>query len=78
MSRPMRRTVLETGLRLDINQLFRDGVLQPGKVTELSDHCWINDDGQQIAQARISSNMTIAGTGTMHIVARWIDHVTLC
>ena len=75
MSRPMERTVLETGLKLDVNQLLRDGVLQPGKVTEPSDHCWFNDDGQQIAHARIGSNMTMTGTGTMRVAA-YLDRQT--
>ena len=75
MSRAMQRIVLETGLKLDVNQLLRDGILRPGKVTEPSDHCWFNDDGQQIAHARIGSNMTMTGTGTMRVAA-YLDRQT--
>jgi hypothetical protein len=73
----MSRMVLETGLRLEINQLFRDGVLQPGKMTEPSDHYWFDDDGTQIAKARINSNMTMADAGIIRIVAGWIDQTII-
>ena len=76
----MQRMPLELGLRLDINQLLRDGLLESGQITQLKDCHWFDADGEMIASARISADMTIglreiypADFSTMRIAADWID-----
>ena len=70
---------LELGLDLNINQMLREGFIEPGQMTELKDCHWLDDDGDINANARIAADMTKGPTvanaaryGTMHIVADWI------
>ncbi len=74
----MQRTPLELGLQVNINRLIRDGLVQPGKVTQPSSFHWLDDDGDERASARIEANLTTlsadgARSGTMRIHADWID-----
>ena len=74
----MQRLPLELGLQLNINRLIRDGVIQPGKVSQLSDHYWLDDEGDERASARIEADLTKpsaedARYGTMRIHAKWIN-----
>ena len=71
---------LELGVDLDINQLLRDGFIEPGQMTQLKDIHWLDDDGDVKANAQIAADMTKGSTvanaaryGTMRIVADWID-----
>jgi hypothetical protein len=41
----MQRIPLELGLQLNLNRLISDGLVQPGKVTQLSDFYWLDDEG---------------------------------
>lgn len=70
MPRPMQRMPLELGLRLDINQLLRDGLIESGQITPPKEYQWFGADGEAIASAKISANMTnVARYRTMRIVA---------
>jgi len=65
-------------LQLNINRLIRDGFIHPGKVTQLSDFYWLDDEGDARASARIEADLTNpsaddARYGTMRIYANWID-----
>jgi hypothetical protein len=79
MPRQMERIPLELGLRLNINRLLRDGVLISGQKTQLKDYLWFDGDGEKIARAQITAEMTEGAEGTrpghgaMRIVADWID-----
>ena len=80
MPRPIQRMPLELGLRLDINQLLRGGLIEPGQISPLKEYQWFDDDGELIASARIAADMTKgsmvaypADYGEMRIVANWID-----
>jgi hypothetical protein len=80
MPRPLQRMPLELGLNLDINELLRNGFIEPGQMTELKDCHWLNDDGDVKANARIAADMTKGSTlanaaryGAMRIVADWIN-----
>jgi hypothetical protein len=82
MPRPLQRMPLELGLQLNINQLLRDGFIEPGQITPFKDCHWLDDDGDLKANARICTDMTKGSTvansacyGTMHIVADWIHQI---
>ncbi|MCK1642479.1 hypothetical protein IVA95_34215 [Bradyrhizobium sp. 157] len=73
----MQRIPFELGLQLNINRLISDGLIQPGKVTQLSDFHWL-DEGDERASARIEADLTSpspeeARHGTMRIHANWIN-----
>ena len=69
----MRRIPLELGLQLDINRLISDGFIQPGKTTQLSNFCWLDDEGEERATARIEAEITNPSNCTMRIHANWIN-----
>jgi hypothetical protein len=80
MARPTQRMPLELGLCLNINLLMRQGFIEPGKATHASDYCWYDADGELIAKAMITSDMTYRSNeanrgpyGPMRIVADWIN-----
>jgi hypothetical protein len=80
MPRPLQRMPLELGLQLNINELLRDGFIEPDQMTELKDCHWLDDDGDVKANAQIAANMTKGSTlaraaryGAMRIVADWIE-----
>ncbi|WOH82143.1 hypothetical protein RX327_02790 [Bradyrhizobium sp. BEA-2-5] len=78
MPRHLQRTPLELGLQLNINRLIRDGLVQPGKVTQPSSFRWLDDEGDERASARIAADLTIpsadkARSGKMRIHAAWIN-----
>jgi hypothetical protein len=66
------------GLQLNINRLISDGFVQPGRVTQLSEFYWLDDEGYERASARIEANLTNpsgdnARYGTMRIHDNWIN-----
>ena len=78
MPRHFQRVPLELGLQLNLNRLISDGLVQPGKVTQLSDFYWLDDEGDERASARIEADLTNpsaddARYGTMRIHANWIN-----
>jgi hypothetical protein len=78
MARHFQRVPLELGLQLNINRLISDGFVQPGRVTQLSDFYWLDDEGDVRATAQIEANLTITSAdnaryGTMRIQANWIN-----
>jgi hypothetical protein len=84
MPRFMQRMPLELGLRLNINELLRDGFIEPSQTTQLKDFYWLDDDGEVRANGQIAADMTKGATaisaacyGTMRIVADWINQ-TIC
>jgi hypothetical protein len=56
MPRSMQRMPLELGLRLNINELLRDGFIEPSQTTQLKDFYWLGDDGAVRANARSLAN----------------------
>ena len=78
MPRHFQRVPLELGLQLNINRLISDGLVQPGRVTRLSDFYWLDDEGDERASAQIEADLTNPSVdnvryGTMRIHANWIN-----
>ena len=57
MPRPCQRSRLESGLKLDINKLARDGVIQPG-ASSSSGIRWTNSYGAETASGFITTEAT--------------------
>lgn len=66
MSRPCERVRLECGLKLNLNRLIRRGYIQPGASTGPIGIRWTND-GEQIASAIITSELSGTEKGWVHI-----------
>ena len=77
MPRHKQRMPLELGLSLNVNELLREGFIEPGQSSPPKDCHWLDDDGEVRATAVISASTTIrpsaTGYGEMHVVANWID-----
>ena len=77
MPRHKQRMPLELGLALNVNELLREGFIEPGQSSPPKDCHWLDDDGGLRATAVISASTTIrpsaTGYGEMHVVANWID-----
>lgn len=74
----MKRVPLELGLHLNVNQLIKDRFVIPGEETQPSNYYWLDQDGDDQASARITSDLTDTSAdpercGTMRIQAKWID-----
>jgi hypothetical protein len=57
MPRPMSRAPLESGLKLDLNDLIRRGLILPG-ASSMSSISWTNDRGQVITSGLITADAT--------------------
>jgi hypothetical protein len=57
MSRPLCRTTLEAGLRLDLNQLVRGRFIKPGAATGPIGIKWVNCDSDEIASGAILADL---------------------
>jgi hypothetical protein len=66
MPRPLRRVRLESGLKLDLNRLARQGIIKPGAITGPVGIAWTNG-GQEIASGYITADMSGERTGWLRI-----------
>lgn len=58
MPKPCQRVRLESGLKLDLNQLIQQGIIQPGMYSGPVGMWWMNNyTGEQIASAFITADM---------------------
>src|SRR6266700_1238807 len=78
MPRHMQRAPLELGLQVNVNRLIKEGLIQPGKVTQPLDFYWLDDEGDERAKAQIAADITNpsaadARYGTMRIAGDWIN-----
>ena len=68
MPRPRRRACLESGLKLDLNRLARQGFVRPGGRTGPTSICWTYTyTNERIASGKISANMENPGAGFFRI-----------
>ena len=67
MSRPRRRACLESGLKLDLNRLIRQGVVRPGAISEFV-YSWTNNyTGEETARALVTANLIDQPEGWLRI-----------
>jgi hypothetical protein len=77
MPRPRQRVCLESGLRLDLNKLRRQGLIRPGTKCGVFIR-WANTHtGEEIAQGVITSNMEGKYEGWLRIQLGGLDQTTL-
>jgi hypothetical protein len=80
MPRPCQRVCLQSGLKLDLNQLARRGLIRLGGYRSGSISWRDNYTGEQIALGTISANITDADQGLFHIqigsLGQWIKLVS--
>ena len=79
MPRPRQRACFEDGLKLDINKLAREGLLQPGARVSCS-YSWTNSySGERVANALLTSQLPTERAGWFRIqmgeLDQWIDLV---
>jgi hypothetical protein len=67
MPRQCQRVRLENGIRLDINRVARRGFVEPGAFTGPRGIRWTNCDGEQIAAATITADMSGLRNGWFEI-----------
>ena len=67
MPRPRQRIRLQEGLRLDINELARRGLIAHGSATSPHAIRWVNSDGEVMAKGWISADMRGDTEGSLHI-----------
>jgi hypothetical protein len=70
MPRPLQRVRLESGLKLNLNNLLRRGLIKPGAITGRVGIAWTNDTGQQIASGYVTADMSGEQTGWLSICGR--------
>jgi hypothetical protein len=58
MPRPLQRVRLESGLKLNLNSLARQGIIKPGAITGPVGITGTNDSGQEIASGSITADMS--------------------
>ena len=79
MPRPRQRACFEHGLKLDINKLAREGLLQPEARASCT-YSWTNNyTGERIASARLTAQLQTERAGWFRIqmgdLDQWIDLV---
>jgi len=74
MARPRMRVCLEDGLKLDLNQLVRDGIVVPGVVTAPRTTFWqVAGSRDVVAVAVITANLTDLACPRFRIRMRGLD-----
>jgi hypothetical protein len=73
MSRPRQRVCLENGLKLDLNRLKRNGIVQPGFKTGPIPIRWTSSYWGEIASGFISANMEGSYEGCLRIQLGELD-----
>jgi hypothetical protein len=58
MPRPLQRVRLESGLKLNLNSLARQGIVKPGAITGPVGIAWTNGSGQEIASGYITADLS--------------------
>ena len=66
MPRPLQRVRLESGLKLDLNSLARQGIINPGAITGPVGIAWTNG-GQEIASGYITADLSDEHGGWLRI-----------
>ena len=69
MPRPLQRARLESGLKLNLNRLARQGLIRPGACTGPIGIGWIDSSGEQIASCLITAEMSGRHDGWFQIHA---------
>ncbi len=78
MPRDRQRVCLQEGLKLDIRELARRGLIAPGSATGPHVIRWVNSDGAVMANGWISADMRSDNEGLLHIQIGDLDQtVTL-
>jgi hypothetical protein len=67
MPRPLQRVRLESGLKLNLNSLARQGIIKPGAITGPVGIALTNGSGQEIASGYITADMSGERTGWLRI-----------
>ena len=73
MPRPLQRVRLESGLKLNLNSLARQGIIKPGAITGPVRIAWTNGSGQEIASGYITADMSDERTGWLRIRLGQLD-----
>jgi hypothetical protein len=74
MARPRERVCLEDGLRLDLNQLLRDGIVAPGVVTSPRTTFWqVAGSRELVGVAVITADLTDLACPRVRIRMRGLD-----
>jgi hypothetical protein len=58
MARPTSKARLESGLKLDLNNLARRGIVKRGAATGPVEIAWNSDCCGEVARAKITANIT--------------------
>jgi len=67
MPRPLQRVRLESGLKLDLHTLARQGVIKPGAITGPVGIAWTKGSGQEIASGYITADLSDEHGGWLRI-----------
>ena len=67
MPRPLQRVRLESGLKLNLNSLARQGIIKQGAVTGPVGIAWTNGSGQDIASGYITADLSDEHGGWLRI-----------
>jgi len=67
MPRPRQRVCLNQGLKLDINVLARQGLVQRGSQTAARRIIWTHDYWGEVATCTISADLSGQGTGWVRV-----------
>ena len=73
MPRPLQRVRLESGLKLDLHTLARQGVIKPGAITGPVGIAWTDDTGQEIASGYITADLSDEHGGWLRIRLGQLD-----
>jgi hypothetical protein len=67
MPRPSQRVRLESGLKLNLNSLARQGIIKPGAITGPVGIAWTDDTGHEIASGYITADLSDEHGGWLRI-----------
>jgi hypothetical protein len=73
MARPRKRACLEEGLKLDLNQLIRDGTVKPGAATSRTIVWQGARSGEVVGVAVITADLTDLAFARVRILMRGLD-----
>jgi hypothetical protein len=73
MPRPLQRVRLESGLKLNLNSLARQGIIKPGAITGPVGIAWTNGSGQEVASGYIAADMSDEQGGWLRIRLGQLD-----
>jgi hypothetical protein len=73
MARPRKRVCLQDGLRLDLNQLIRDGTVKPGAATSRTIFWQIAGSREVVGVAVVTADLTDLACPRIRILMRGLD-----